>query len=197
MAETNAFRTIDELAARCGNYCWLENRLFGLTGQAACGGVGAGAGPSDAEVRVFLSEMAPRHASLAAQWRERLPVRAGVDAVGFVVPPAGGVDTVLDLLASERDPGLVLRALVEQILPRLLISYADDGMGASAVSEAPVRAVLAWAGFSLSQEQQEGAALLRRTAPDRGTDEKRAAFRAEIERALGDGLGILPAAWAS
>jgi hypothetical protein len=124
-------------------------------------------------------------------------VRAGVDAAALVVPPAGEVDTALDLLASEPDPVLILSGLVEQILPRLLTSYADDLAQAPAVSEAPVRVVLAWATFSLAQELEEGAGLLRRAAPGRGAAEKGAAFRAEIERALGEQLGILPAAWAS
>jgi hypothetical protein len=194
---TSGFRTIGELAARCGHYCWLENRLFELAGKASVGRVEAGDGPSDAEVRVFLSEMAPRHASLAAQWRDRLPVRAGVEAGALVVPPDGELGPALDLLASEPDPVLVLRGLMEQILPRLLTSYADDRAHASAVSEAPVRAVLAWAGFYLAQEREEGAALLLRAAPGRGTAEKGGEFGAAIQQAFGHELGILPAAWAS
>jgi hypothetical protein len=92
---------------------------------------------------------------------------------------------------------LVLRGLVEQILPRLLTSYAEDRARAPAVSEAPVRAVLAWAGFCLADEREAGAALLGRVARGPAAAEKGGAFRVAAQRAFGGQPGILPAAWAS
>ena len=197
------FRTIDDLAMRCGNYCWLEHRLFELTGRAASAASAASAGTRpgssavDAEIRVFFSAMSARHAFLAAQWRDRLPVRAGVDADALVVSPPGYVGAALDVVQAAPGPLFVLGGLVGQILPRLLLAYGDDTAHASAVSEAPVRAVLAWAGFYLAQEREEGAALLLRAAPGPGTAEKGGEFGAAIQQAFGNELGILPAAWAS
>jgi hypothetical protein len=189
-----AFRTIDESAVRCGAYAWLEHRLFELTGSRASAPC-ATAVPPDAEIRVFLSEASARHALLAGQWRERLPVRAGVDADALVAPPPGGAARALDLVECAPDLLTVLAALVEQVLPRLLRAYEDERPLASPVNEAPVRAVLELAGHLGDEEVRWGLALLERARGDGGAGAGRvAASSGEIQRILGSEAGIIPAA---
>ena len=106
-------------------------------------------------MRVVLSEMSARHGFFAAQWRDRLPVRAGVDAGALIVAPPGPFGAALDLIESEPDLACVLGGLTTQILPRLVERYGRHLAQASPVSEAPVRAVLEWA--VLSTGQREGA----------------------------------------
>ena len=61
---TKRWRGIDELARLIGAYCWVENRLFALTGTWAS----APAAPApDAEIRVLLNEMSAQHAAVAVQ----------------------------------------------------------------------------------------------------------------------------------
>jgi len=149
------FRTIDELAQRCGQYCWIENRLFALTGMWAgtpmMAGTPTAAGlpiapgasaPIEAEMRVIASEMSSWHGFVAGQWRDRLPVRAGVDAEALVVAPPGPLGPALELLEAETDLTRALGGLTEQILPALLVAYDEHLAQASPVSEAPVCALL-------------------------------------------------------
>jgi hypothetical protein len=191
---TAVFRTIDALAERCGNYCWLEHRLFELTGRAASTPTRPAGGAVDGEIRVFLSEMAARHAFLAAQWRDRLPVRAGVDADALVAPPSAQVGAAVELLAGASEARLVLSGLVEHLLPRLLLAYEEEAARASWVCEAPVRAVLDVADLLLGQELLAGRDLLWRVL-DAGTPPRNVAeFGAVVQRALGDAIRIFPAA---
>jgi hypothetical protein len=192
-----AFRTIGELATRCGHYCWLEHQLFALTGTRASVPASPDAVVCDSEIRVFFSEMAAGHAFLAGQWRDRLPVRAGIDPAALVVPPPGSVNAALHLLGAERDSLVVLGGLVEQILPRLLAAYEDDAAHASAVSEAPVRALLEVALLRLTQEIRDGRILLRKGSEGDPGSGKVADFGAVLQQALRGGIGIVPAAWAS
>lgn len=192
------FRTIGELAEICGSYCWLENRLFELTG----GWASAPAASADApEARVFFSEASAEHAFLAAQWHERLPVRAGVDHDALVVPPAGPVAEAFRLLGEE--PGLLDRVagLVEVILPRLLLTYQEHLARSSPVSEAPVRAVLELACWRIPARIALGRAVVHggvraQESGVEGGDGVRAIAQ-KLEGLLGSNVGIFPAVRAS
>ena len=187
-----AFRTIGQLAVRCGHYCWLEHRLFGLTGsRASASAVGA------AEIRVFLSVKAARHAFLADPWRDRLPVRAGIDPETLIVAPPGGATEAMEILQAESDLLIVLSGLVGAVLPRLLDTYQRDLVQSSPVSEAPVRAVLEVAVGWGTHELGEGRRLLERVGPRSETAGPLAASRARLQRRLGPDTGIFPAASAS
>jgi hypothetical protein len=202
-----SFRTIDELAERCGNYCWLERRLFGLTGSRASDPPAidprdsdprdSEAGTGSPEARVLLSEMSFRHGLLAAQWHARLPVRAGVEADAFVLPPPGSAAEALDLLEAEPQLLLVLSGLTEEFLPRLQQTYEEHLAHASPVSEAPVRAVLDCAIGSLRQEIQVTGLALRRLAPASTRAGDTTNFEGALKRVLGAATGVFPAARAS
>jgi hypothetical protein len=179
-----AFRSIGELAELCGRYCWVERRIFELTGIRASRPASAPSADSadsadsetgsphtgdpgaiDPEIRVVLSAMSAGHGFLAAQWRERLPVRAGVDADALIAPPPGPLTEALDLIEAEPHLTLVLGGLATQVLPWLEDGYRRQLAQASPVSEAPVRAVLDWAALSTAREIRTADLLLRRLAP--------------------------------
>jgi hypothetical protein len=187
-----SFRTIGELAERCGSYCWIEKRLFELTGSWA-----SAPASGDPELRVFFAEMSTRHALLAAQWADRLPVRADVDPAALVVPPTGRAVEVLDLLAAEPDLRVRLSGLVEQFLPSLLGTYVGHRADASPVAEAPVRAVLELAGHAVEQEMRRGRALVRRTSGSSGDEREVAALAGRLQPLVGGVTGVFPGAWAS
>jgi hypothetical protein len=163
------FRSIGELAELCGRYCWIERRMFELTGSRASRPASAASAASeagDAEIRVVLSAMSAGHAFLAAQWRDRLPVRAGVDAEALIVPPPGRLPEALSLIEAEPRLALVLGGVATQVLPRLEDGYRQHLALASPVSEAPVRAVLEWAARSTAGEIRTARVLLQRVGPD-------------------------------
>jgi hypothetical protein len=191
------FRSIDELAALCGHYCWVERRVFELTGSRASRPETGDPETGDAELRVVLSEMSARHGLFAAQWHDRLPVRAGVDARALIVPPPGPVGETLDLIASAPRLALVLGGLATQFLPRLRDAYGRHLAQASPVSEAPVRAVLEWAALSLGHETRLAGPLLQRLAP--GGERARSVedFGGLVQRLLGKGANTFPGARAS
>jgi hypothetical protein len=198
-----AFRTIGELAVRCGHYCWLENELFTLTGQWASAPTAAtaadgGAGP---EIRVLLSQMSTWHGFLAGQWHDRLPVRAGVDVRELIVPAPGGVAEVLDLLGTVPELRIRLAGFVEPILTGLLEAYDDEVVEASPVSELPVLGVLELARTHGRQEIEAGRAVVAQGAVARpgagpGT-ETVSELRGRLQLVLGVDRGIFPAARAS
>ncbi len=206
MADPTGFRTIGQLAERCGHYCWLEHRLFVVTGSwasavAAAGAAPVASGPGEAEVRVVCSEMSSWHGFAAAAWRDRLPVRAGVDAGALVVAPAGPLSAALDLLVADGDLLGAFGGLVGQILPALLRAYDEDFVHASPVSEAPVRALLDLVRPRVHQEIERGSeALGHAGAGDGGPAQvapEGADVRTRLQRVLGGESGIFPAARAS
>jgi hypothetical protein len=201
------FRTIGDLAELCGHYCWVERRVFELTGSRAsrpetwasrAGDAEAGEPEAgDAEVRVVLSEMSARHGLFAAQWRDRLPVRAGVDGEALVVPPPGPVEEALGLIASAPRLALVLDGLATQFLPWLREAYGRHLGQASPVSEAPVRAVLEWAVLSLGGEIRLAGALVQRLAAANEGARSEGVFGEVVQRLLGSAEDSFPGARAS
>ncbi|HEY2213948.1 MAG TPA: hypothetical protein VGH31_02740 [Acidimicrobiales bacterium] len=136
MSSTETFRTIDELAQQCGHYCWVETRLFEITGQWA-----SGDGP--AEWRLFCSVISGQHAALATQWRSRLPVRAGVDQQALIRQPETMGSAVTALGGQTIEAGLPV--LLQEVLPELVLQYRQLLDEASPVREAPVIASLTMA----------------------------------------------------
>jgi len=144
------WRTIDQLADVVGAYCWLERRIFALTGAWASAPAGPGRSqpdpcepdPCEPELRVFLAAASRRHAELAECWYERLPQRAGVDRAALVVAPSGALADYFEHLDAA--PGLLqrTRGLVDEVLARLVATYADDLAHADVVNEGSVMAVL-------------------------------------------------------
>jgi hypothetical protein len=191
------FRSIGELAELCGHYCWVERRVFELTGNRASRPEAGDAAAGDAEVRVVLSEMSARHALFAAQWHDRLPVRAGVDAEALIVPPSGPVEEALDLIASASRLALVLGGLATQFLPWLREAYGRHLAQASPVSEAPARAVLEWAVLSLGDEIRVAGALVQRLAGDGEGARALEGLGGIVQRLLGSAEDSFPGARAS
>jgi hypothetical protein len=184
-----SWRSIDDLAALVGAYCWLEHRLFELIGRWATepGGRG-GSEASLAECRVWCAASSRRHGALAGRWAEHLPVRAGVDPGALVSAPGGPLAPALgELAVLEAVEGFDL--LVRTVLPWLGGVYSAHLGRASPVSEAPVMEVLVEARRAAAREIRGGQSLLERLSaavqPSRHV-------RREFERSLA-AAGIFPA----
>ena len=191
------FRSIGELAEICGHYCWVERRIFEVAGSRASLPGSGDPEVGDPEVRVVLSQMSARHGLFAAQWRDRLPVRAGIDAEALIVRPPGPLGPALDLIATEPRLALVLGGLATQFLPSLRDAYRRHLEQASPVSEAPVRAVLEWVDFSAGRELHLAGLLLSRLAPDGERARSARNFGTLVKRLLGNSADSFPGARAS
>jgi len=187
------WRGIEELAGLIGAYCWVENRVFELTGVWAKGTGNGPRGGLEPAQRVWCAGVSRRHGLLAARWAERLPVRAGVDRGALVTAPAGPLALGLDALAAPSDARVGLAALVEALLPRLQALYGAHRHTASPVSEGSVLEVLRGAHRDLAAEVSGGRALLEGSA-ERLTRDTALAYR--IERAF-DESDVFPAVPAS
>jgi hypothetical protein len=180
------------LAERVGGYCWLEHRLFSLTGEWATRRGDEGA-QAPAEVTVFWATAARRHGDLAQTWRERLPVRAGVDQDELLVAPPGPVSEALELLAGEAGALARLGGLVQVVLPRLLATYEAHAAAAAPVSEGPVLAVLDRARLEGGAECRVGHTLWQRHSDGGGSPD----VTRKLERMFEGVSGVSPGVWAS
>ncbi len=187
--ETSGWRTIDELAALIGVYCWLEQRIFELAGAWATGPEAEGA--DLAELRVWSAAASRRHGALAGRWAERLPTRAGVDAAALVAAPAEPPELAeaLEVLAATKELAVGVGSLVETVLPWVGGLYGSHLARATPVSEGPVMEVLVEARREGVAEIAGGRALLGRlgragTPSGHGAESLRRPFAA---------MGISPA----
>ncbi len=158
--EARDWRTIDELGALVGAYCWLEHRIFEVTGAWAAGPVNG-----HAELRVWSAAISRRHGALAARWAECLPVRAGIDPAALVTAPAGpkGLAEAFVELGATTGSGGGVCALVETVLPWVGGVYGSHLAVATPVTEGSVMEVLVEARRGGSADIRGGQALLGRS----------------------------------
>jgi hypothetical protein len=189
VAETESgsrdWRGIEELAVLVGAYCWVENRIFELSGAWASDENG-GLQP---DLRVWCAGVSRRHGALAARWAERLPVRAGVERAALVAAPAGPLAGALGAMAATPDARVGVGTLVQTALPRLRAVYAQHRRTASPVSEGSVLEVLTAALQDLRAETSSGRALLQGSPGGLTRD---AALGPDVERAFAE-TSVFPA----
>jgi hypothetical protein len=182
---TRDWRSIEELAGLVGAYCWVENRIFELSGSWASDENG-GLEPA---LRVWCAGVSRRHGALAARWAERLPVRAGVDRAALVAAPAGPLAGALGAMAATPDARVGVGTLVQTALPRLRAVYAQHRRTASQVSEGSVLEVLTAALQDLRAETSAGRTLLQGSPGGLTRD---AALGPDVERAFAE-TSVFPA----
>jgi len=182
---TRDWRSIEELAGLVGAYCWVENRIFELSGSWASDENG-GLEPA---LRVWCAGVSRRHGALAARWAERLPVRAGVDRAALVAAPAGPLAGALGAMAATPDARVGVGTLVQTALPRLRAVYAQHRRTASPVSEGSVLEVLTAALQDLRAETSAGRTLLQGSPGGLTRD---AALGPDVERAFAE-TSVFPA----
>jgi hypothetical protein len=179
------WRGIDELAELVGGYCWVEHRIFEITGAWA---TGPGDGLASA-VRVWCAGVSRLHGLLAGRWAERLPVRAGVERGTLVVAPAGPLAGAFDALAATPAAVTGVAAVVQTVFPRLHAVYLQHARTGSPVSEGPVLQVLAAARLELAAQSAGGGDLLKEAGDGLTRD---AVLEAGLERAFAE-TGVFPA----
>lgn len=89
------YPTLEETAARNGAYCWVEHRLFALTGARSAD---PGLPPA---LRVLLFQASAQHAAHAARWFDRLPVLATMDREALVRPYGPALGPLVAFLGDD------------------------------------------------------------------------------------------------
>jgi hypothetical protein len=184
-----SWRSIDELAGLVGAYCWVEHRIFELTGAWATEDADIGDTAMAAELRVWCAAASRRHGVLAARWAEHLPVRAGVDQAELVRAPAGPLAGALDALAAGSKGMGHIGAFGATVLPCLRRVYEAHLRTGSPVSEGSVLEVVVEARRELAGEIRGGKALLEGLPEASGAGRE---LGEEIERAF-DATRVFPA----
>jgi hypothetical protein len=192
-AGPRAWRGIDELAGLVGAYCWVENRIFEVSGAWATDGPRDPEGGLAPVLRVWCAGVSRRHGLLAARWAERLPVRAGVDRAALMRAPAGPLAGALGAMAATPLAREGVETLVQSVFPRLRAVYGLHRHTASPVSEASVLEVLAAAQQDLTAEIRSGRAHLEE-GPEAVTRD--ATLGSDVERAFAE-TRVFPAVPAS
>ena len=192
-AGPRAWRGIDDLAGLVGAYCWVENRIFEVSGAWATDGGHHHEGGLAPALRVWCAGVSRRHGLLAARWAERLPVRAGVDRAALMRAPAGPLAGALGTMAATPDPRVGVETLVQSVFPRLRAVYGLHRRTSSPVTEGSVLEVLAAAHQNLTAEISSGRGLLQES-PEALTRD--AALGPDVERAFAE-TSVFPAVPAS
>lgn len=175
-------RTLDSVgsATVCGGHCWVERRLFEVLGAW-----GASAGSPRS---VVLLDRHSQHAAWrAAQWWERLPVRAGIEREDLVVAPQGWQEALGPagghLPAPDGDPALL--AVVHRVLlARLLARYRHHLERTSPVSDGPVIRTLGQVLADLRTDREDGEAVCFDHLDDAATLERAWAAAQQVESAF-------------
>jgi hypothetical protein len=157
---TATWRGIDALAELVGAYCWVEKRIFEVSGAWATGTEDGPDGRLQPALRVWCAGVSRRHGVLAARWAERLPVRAGVDRAALVRPPSGPLAEAFAALDAAPDHRAGAAVLIGTVLPGLQAFYDAHRQTPNPVTEASVLQVLAGAHRELAEEIRGGRALL-------------------------------------
>ncbi len=192
-AGPRAWRGIDDLAGLVGAYCWVENRIFEVSGAWATDGGDDHEGGLAPALRVWCAGVSRRHGLLAARWAERLPVRAGVDRAALMRAPAGPLAGALGAMAATPDARVGVETLVQSVFPRLRAVYGLHRRTSSPVTEGSVLEVLAAAQQDLTAEISSGRGLLQES-PEALTRD--AALGPDVERAFAE-TSVFPAVPAS
>jgi hypothetical protein len=139
--------TLERSAGLVGGYCWMERRLFALTGAWA------NRAGTAASLQVHFDVMSAQHAWHAELFFDRLPVLDWVDRPSLVVAPSPGVRQLFsDLDDPAMAPAVRLGVLATVVLPRLVATY-DRHLGyARPVADQPVMRAL---GLVLADERSE------------------------------------------
>jgi hypothetical protein len=122
--------TLGQAAERFGAYCWVERRLFELTGAWS-------AEATPPEVRIHLDVVSGQHGWHAGLWADRLPVLDGVDHDALTRPGGPVMGPLIDELARQQGTAGRLAGLYRVVVPRLIVTY-DRHLGrATAAADAP------------------------------------------------------------
>ena len=174
--------TLEDSARLSGGHCWVERRLFEITG-------GWVRSMPEPEAKLMLDRHSQHHAWRARQWWDRLPVLDDVDREALVAPPAPAVAALMDALAGLGVTVPRLAGLYRVALGRVHVSYRAHGRLAGPVADGSVLRTLDIVGRDVIRDWTEGEAALQSLLITRGAVDEAAAAVARLEGLLAEPAG--------
>jgi len=177
---------LEQSAELLGAYCFIERRLYALTGAWSVE-------VDQPRVQVHLDQVSQQHAWHAELFADRLPVLAGV-APDTLIRSPGAAGTVLEALADAPSSLERLAGLYRVVVPRLLTTYGRHLRRAVPVTDAPVVRALHLVRTDELAAWQAGEALVQSLVDGPGASQA-AAIVGRLEGSLAGvapGLGLVP-----
>jgi hypothetical protein len=187
-APVRAALELGKAAELLGAYCFVERRLFELTGAWSVQ-------VDPPRLAVHLDQVSQQHAWHAELWADRLPVLAGVDPTSLIAPLGPAVGPVLDSLAAAESTVERLAGLYRCVLPRLLATYGRHLRRAVPATDAPVMRALRLVRTDELAAWQVGEAQLEALIDTAEAAAEAAAMLGRIESVVlrgGPGVGLVP-----
>jgi hypothetical protein len=169
--------TLEESARLVGGHCWVERRLFEISG-------GWVQSTPEVEAKLMLDRHSQHHAWRARQWWDRLPVLDDVDRDSLVVPPAPAVNELMSALANVQGTPARLAGLYRVALARVHASYRAHRKRAGELADSSVIRTLKITGVDVVSDWAEGEAVLQSLLTGRSEVDEAAAAVARLERML-------------
>ena len=184
--------TLTEAGALVGCYCWIERRLFALTGSWV-------QEMEDPATQIHLDEVSFQHAWHAELWAQRLPSLDGIDPESFVQEAETVLGPLLEGLGAGEDPGFIevrrMSGLYRFLLPRLIAGYQHHLEAARVSSDAPLIRVLRLVLSDELESWQAGEALVQSLIKGSEGAAEAAAVVQLLEGGLSElraGIGLVP-----
>lgn len=171
--------TLEDSARLVGGHCWVERRLFEITG-------GWVASTPEPEVKLMLDRHSQHHAWRAREWWDRLPVLDDVDRDALVAPPGPAVAAVLRTLSEVQPTVARLAGLYRVALARIHVSYRNHRALAGPVSDASVIRTLDIVGPDVIADWTEGESVLQSLLTTRQVVDDAASIVSHLETLLAD-----------
>ena len=172
--------TLEDSARLAGGHCWVEQRLFEISG-------GWVRSTQEVEAKLMLDRQSQHHAWRARQWWDRLPVLDDVNRGGLVVPPTPAVAAVMLALSGLEDTVARLAGLYRVALARVHVSYRSHKALAGPVADASVLRTLDIVGRDVVRDWTEGEAVLQSLLTTRRAADDAAAAVGRLEGLLAEG----------
>ena len=171
--------TLEDSARLAGGHCWVERRLFEITG-------GWVTSTPEPEVKLMLDRHSQHHAWRAEQWWDRLPVLDDVDRDALVAPPGPSVAAVVSALADVPPTVPRLAGLFRVALARVHVSYRNHRALAGPVADASVLRTLDIVGPDVIGDWTEGEAVLQSLLTNRQAVQDASATVLKLEGLLAE-----------
>ena len=174
--------TLEDSARLSGGHCWVERRLFEITGRWV-------RSTPEPEAKLMLDRHSQHHAWRASQWWDRLPVLDDVNREALVAPPAEAVSELMDTLALFELTVARLAGLYRVALARVHVSYRSHERLAGPVADGSVLRTLDIVGRDVIRDWTEGEAVLQSLLITRRAVDEGAAAVASLEGLLAEPAG--------
>ncbi len=148
--------TVEETAARVGNYKWIEMRIFELMG-------GWVATIPELDVKFRLGTHCYHHAFHSELWHKRLPELREMNPERLTRAPNPELEAFVEALGAPEAPGQTIEKLVglyRVLLPHLIAAYTYHRNNTSQIADSPTIRSIDFCLLDDMEEWREGEMII-------------------------------------